>query len=207
MKGNWKISMPAFVWGLVGVGLLLWLCPTSVKAQSTMNVGTIGLLSDAPVYIALEKGYFKEVGIDAKLQFFAGGAEMMAPLAAGHLQGTSNTGYALSFFNGIIRGMPIKLVASTAVMRGGFGTLMISPDLNEKMRTVADLKGKKFAVNTAGSPIFYALGKTLESAGLKIKDVEVVYVPFPDMGPALKNKAIDAAFLYEPLLHYLWNGD
>lgn len=180
--------------GLGGFGPIF-----SWATAATVDYGTLQLFSDMPVYIALEKGYFKEQGIELKLNPFAGGAPMMAPMATGQVQ-AGNSGIAITLFNGMARDMPLVLVASTAQMIPGHNDdyFILRPELKEAIKRPADLKGRKVALNTAGSPLIYQLGKALESEGLTLKDVEVVYVPWPDMGVALKNKAIDVGLAAEP---------
>lgn len=183
--------------------MILGLDSSLPLAQVTVNVGNLGIIADLPLFIAVEKGHFKEAGIDVKLHNFAGGAEMMAPLSVGQLEVGSNTGFNITMFNAIVRGLAIKVVASTAAVRLGVYDgqgILLRPDLREKLTTVAHLKGRKVAVNTAGSALVYSLGKILESAGLTLKDIDLVYIPWPDMGTALKNKAIDAGFAVEPFV-------
>jgi len=78
--------------------------------------------------------------------------------------------------------------------------LMVRADLKEQIRKFADLKGRKVAINAPGSPLVYMMGKMLESEGLSVKDVEIVYMPWPDMGAAFARKAIDAGSLVDPFV-------
>jgi len=63
----------------------------------------------------------------------------------------------------------------------------------DKIKTLADLKGHSLAVNAPGSLTIYETGKMLETVGLTIKDIDLKYMPFPQMLVAFKNGAIDAA--------------
>ena len=67
------------------------------------------------------------------------------------------------------------------------------------IRTVADLKGKKVALNK-GSNVHYLLVKALEKAGLKYGDVEVVFLPPADARAAFEKGAVDAWVIWEPFL-------
>lgn len=174
-------------------------------APAVVNVGVIGLTDEVPLYLAMEKGYLKELGIEVKLQNFAGSAEAFPVLAAGHLDILVGGGITIGLFNGVARGLPIIMVASTATLTPGHDpdVVMVRPDLKDKIRTVADLKGRKIALNLATSPNLYQLAKTLESAGLTLKDVEVVTIPFPDMGLALEKKAVEAVITVEPFVTFV----
>ena len=168
--------------------------------QTPVRVGDLGIMSDAPFYIALEKGYFKERGIEVRLERFAA-ALAMASLAAGELQVVGG-GIAPPLFNALARGLPVKIVAPRHdnAPNNSYANLAIRADLKDQIRRIADLKGKKISTTARGTAAYYMLGKALESESLTFKDVEMVYMPWPDMGPAFARKAIDAAILVEPFL-------
>jgi len=170
-------------------------------AQTTVRVGDVGIVADGPFYIALEKGYFKERGLDVKLETFASAAAAMAPLSAGQLE-VAGGGISPALFNAFARAFPVRIVAARSRDFPGntADTLIVRNDLKDQIKGFADLKGRKIAINAAGSPLVYMLGKMLESDGLTLKDVDVVYLPFPDMGPALASKAIDAGTSVEPFV-------
>ena len=65
--------------------------------------------------------------------------------------------------------------------------------------TVADLKGKKIALNK-GSNVHYFLVKLLEKHGLKYSDVQVVFLAPPDARAAFEKAAIDAWIIWDPFL-------
>lgn len=65
------------------------------------------------------------------------------------------------------------------------------------IKTLADLKGKKVALNR-GSNVHYLLLKALESVKLSLKDVEVVYLAPPDARPAFETGKVDAWVIWDP---------
>lgn len=67
------------------------------------------------------------------------------------------------------------------------------------LKTVADLKGKKVALNK-GSNVHYLLVKALEKAGLDYKDVQVVYLPPSDARAAFERGSVDAWVIWDPFL-------
>jgi len=77
--------------------------------------------------------------------------------------------------------------------------LVISAKRTAEFTSVADLKGKKVAINATGAATEYWLSEALRKGGLTIDDVEVVTVPFKDVPASLDSNAIDAAILGEPL--------
>jgi sulfonate transport system substrate-binding protein len=67
------------------------------------------------------------------------------------------------------------------------------------LKTVADLKGKKVALNK-GSNVHYLLVKALEKAGLDYKDIEVVYLSPSDARAAFERGSVDAWVIWDPFL-------
>ncbi|STQ45967.1 Putative aliphatic sulfonates-binding protein precursor [Ewingella americana] len=70
---------------------------------------------------------------------------------------------------------------------------------NSPIKTVADLKGKRVALNK-GSDVNYLLVSALENAGLKYKDVTPVYLPPSDARAAFQRGAVDAWVIWDPYL-------
>jgi sulfonate transport system substrate-binding protein len=67
------------------------------------------------------------------------------------------------------------------------------------IRTVADLKGKKVALNK-GSNVHYLLVKALEKAGLAYTDIQVAYLPPADARAAFERGSVDAWVIWDPFL-------
>ena len=67
------------------------------------------------------------------------------------------------------------------------------------IKTVADLKGKKVVLNK-GSNVHYLLVRQLEKNGLKLSDVQVVYLPPADARAAFESKNVDAWVIWDPFL-------
>ena len=64
------------------------------------------------------------------------------------------------------------------------------------IKTVADLKGKNVAIGDAGSGVFYNATQILAAAGLDYEaDINATFASFGDSATALKDGAIDAAFI------------
>ncbi|OTG85785.1 sulfonate ABC transporter substrate-binding protein [Acinetobacter sp. ANC 3813] len=70
---------------------------------------------------------------------------------------------------------------------------------NSKIQSVADLKGKRVVLNK-GSNVHYLLLKVLEANGLKLSDIDVVYLPPSDARAAFEKGAVDAWVIWDPFL-------
>ncbi len=65
------------------------------------------------------------------------------------------------------------------------------------LKTVADLKGKKVALNK-GSNVHYLLVKALEKAGVAYKDVQIIFLAPADARAAFERGSIDAWVIWDP---------
>src|SRR5581483_6298467 len=154
------------------------------------------VLATAPVYVALEKGYFREQGIDLQLETTAGAADVVPFLATGDLDlalGATTVG----LFNAFERGADIRIIAPAGIMtlEDSPLPLVVRKELVDsgEVRGPVDLRGRKVAMNTRGASPEYILSKVMEGVGLTVNDLDLVTVPFPDMPAALSNGSIDAA--------------
>ena len=167
--------------------------------QSPLKVGVVGTTSDAPFFIAERKGYFRDEGLAIDFIHFDSAAKMIAPLGTGELDvGGGATSAAL--YNAAGRAVNIRIVADKAKNTKGFGfqALMVRADLRDQVKNFAALKGRKVAVSAAGNSEAFLLDQALRKGGLKIADVEPVYLGFPQHAAAFANKAIDASISTEP---------
>ena len=73
---------------------------TNPTVPAKLTIGYVPILIYAPFYIAKEKGYFQEAGLDATLEPLAGGADMLIQTAAGNFDvGAGGIGAAV--FNAV----------------------------------------------------------------------------------------------------------
>lgn len=176
--------------------------PMGAHAQTEVRVGTLGAISDAPIFIADKKGFFKEEGLDVKMTVFQSAATMVAPLGAGQLDVGAGSPSA-GMYNAVARKINVRIVADKAQSTPGFGAtkLLVRKDLVDsgRFKTLADLKGLKVAMNAPGVSNTAMLNVMLTSVGLKYSDVETLNMSFPDHLLALRNKAVDAGATIEPI--------
>lgn len=188
----------AFVVGLAALMVL----SAHAQTRTEVRVGTLGAISDAPIFIADKKGYFREEGIDVKMTVFQSAATMIAPLGAGQLDVGAGSPSA-GMYNAVARKINILIVADKAISTPGYGAtkLIVRKDLvnSGKFKTLADLKGLKIAGNAPGVSNTAMLNVMLTSVGLIYADVNVLNLAFPDHLVALQNKSVDAGATIEPI--------
>ena len=165
-----------------------------------VKMGYVPVSIFAPVFVAKEKGYFAEQGLDVTLEPFPGGSDPVVLTASGQLDlGIGGAGPA--FWNAIAQGLPIKVIAPGHAEGNPVATpLMISKEDCESgaISSVADLKGKKVSVNARGATEYW-LSQALGTAGLTLDDIDLQTLAFPDAVAALASGAVDAAMVGEPL--------
>jgi NitT/TauT family transport system substrate-binding protein len=175
--------------------------PTPLTPPVTVRIGVNQTLAESGQYIADERGYFREEGLQVEFTPFDGAARMTSALASGQLD-VGAGGVSAGLFNAIGRGVPIRIVGPQARHERGANALyvMVRQDLldNGQVREYADLRGRKLAVLALGSAPEYGGELALRRGGLQPTDVEWVELPFADMVPAFASGAIDAAVQSEP---------
>ncbi len=93
-------------------------------------------------------------------------------------------------------GAPLAYVAAS-VPRPQAEAVLVSE--KSTITTVADLKGKKIALNK-GSNVHYFLVKLLQKHGLKYADIQPVFLPPADARAAFEKGAVDAWVIWDPFL-------
>jgi NitT/TauT family transport system substrate-binding protein len=193
---------------LIFLSVLSFSCSGQTKTEGelpdigTIHIGYLPILPSAPYFIAQEKGYFKEQGLEVELESFNSAAFMMPLLATGDLDfGAGQAGTEL--FNAIDQGLDISVVGGQSQETPGHGMapFMVRKDLFDSgaITQPADLKGTNIAINVERGLSEYLVVEALSRGGLTLKDVNIVTMPFPDMNAAFANKAIDAAHMVQPL--------
>ncbi|MBV8580038.1 MAG: ABC transporter substrate-binding protein [Candidatus Eremiobacteraeota bacterium] len=176
--------------------------PTAILAQTRkpLAIGYVPSTLFAPVFVAAEKGYFREAGFDANLSPIVAGADSMSLVAQGQID-VAAAALSAAFYNAVNRGLEVKFVASTGYQprHGHPSALLIRKDLYDGGLRVAGLKGKKVGwIGNIGAASAYYVARILRPAGLKLTDVEALNIPNPDQQAALEHKAVDALFTSAP---------
>jgi len=165
----------------------------STTAQEVIRLGNLKLAHFGAV------SYIKEIapkcGIRVEEKVFAKGLDVMQAIIAGELDvGATASEAAIS---GRAGGAPIVAVAGFA--RGG-ARLVARPDLG--IRSVAQLKGRRVGVTRGAIQEVLLMAQLakhgLTSAPAPGKDVQLVYLSYPDLNQALLGKQIDAMMQSEP---------
>jgi NitT/TauT family transport system substrate-binding protein len=184
-------------WSAVAVALGLACAPA--RAADQVSVGLANTLNDATLYVAADRGYFREEGLEVNFVVLDSGGKMIAPLGAGQLDVGSGA-LSAGLYNAIERGVGIRIVADRGRTAPGFDyqTIVIRKGLVDKVHGVADLKGLKFGFAAPGVSSLSVLNQAAKAGGVSFDDIEKIYIAFPQQVVAFKNSAIDASMFIEP---------
>ena len=173
------------------------------KSQETdkVSIGLLKLTSSAPIFIGIEKGFFKEEGLDLDIQWFEA-AQPIAVATASNKIDVGATGITASLFNMVGSGQLLTLVADKGREHTGYSSsaIVVRKDLWEQgLRKIEDLKGKRIGITQTGSTFHYMIGRLLEEKGLTLSDVELVSLgKIGALMASLQSGQVDAVILNEP---------
>jgi ABC-type nitrate/sulfonate/bicarbonate transport system substrate-binding protein len=176
---------------------------TPLNPPEPVKVGTSVSVTAAALFIALERGYFRELGLEVEPIPFSSAAEMFQPIAASQIDvATVDTGAGI--FNALARGLPLRFVADGSHVEPGRSTTtwVVRKDLYDSgaIRELSDLRGKRISPIARGSTVDSQVHRALALAGIAPDEVDLQYVTFPDVPAAFANRVLDAAVLVEPLI-------
>jgi len=170
------------VWGLSA--------PASANQELTIAHST--WVGYGPLYIARDKGFFEEEGLDVDLVVMEDVKTRMPALAAGRIDVAVTTiDTVLAFYS---PEHPLSYLFALDDSRGGDGIVA-----GKDIKTIADLKGKSIAF-TEGSVSQFFLSVLLKDAGMKLSDVNALNMSAGDAGAAFVAQKVDAAVTWEPWL-------
>src|SRR3954465_14498569 len=181
----------------VGVSTLALLACTKSSDQASggnakVRVGYIGLTCEAPIFMAVEKGFFKEEGLDVSL-VKCEWANYKDVLALGGYDITHHL--VMYFLKPIEQGLDVKFT-------GGIhrGCLRVQAGTKTNIKTVQDLRGKRIGVPGMGTPPFIFANRVLGANGINASK-EVTWLVFPagELGLALDKGEVDAVADSEPI--------
>lgn len=167
---------------------------TSAKADD--KVVRIGFQKYGKLVLLKSKGTLegklKAIGYSVEWKEFPAGPQMLEALNVGAID-FGNTGETPPIF-AQAAGAPLAYVAYEPPAPKGEAILVPQ---DSPIKSVADLKGKKVALNK-GSNVHYLLVKALEKAGVKYSEIEPVFLAPADARAAFERGAVQAWVIWDP---------
>jgi NitT/TauT family transport system substrate-binding protein len=161
------------------------------------RVGVLRLSSSAPVFIAQDKGYFRDAGLDIELKFFDAAQPIAVATASGDID-FGITAFTAGLYNLAGKGT-LKVIGGMSREKAGYpliGYFASNSAYAAGLKTPKDLAGKRVAVTQVGSSFHYSLGLLADKYGFKLSDVKVPPLQsLSNAAAALKGETVDAALL------------
>src|SRR5499433_1650317 len=180
-------------------GLLALMASGMARADEPLKarIGVLRLQSSAPVFIAQDKGYFRDAGLDIELKFF----DAAQPIAVATTSGDVDfgiTAFTAGLYNLAGKGT-LKVIGGMSREKQGFpliGYFASNKAYEAGLKTPKDLAGKRVAMTQVGSSFHYSLGLLADKYGFKLSDVKIVPLQsLSNAAAALKGETVDAALL------------
>src|SRR6476659_8922313 len=184
---------------LVLVGLLAMAAAGIARADDLLKakVGVLRLSSSAPVFIAQDKGYFREAGLDIELKFFDAAQPISVATTSGDVD-FGSTAFTAWLYNLAGKGT-LKVIGGMSREKAGYpliGYFASNQAYANGLTAPKDLAGKRVAVTQTGSSFHYSLGLLADKYGFKLSDVKIVPLQsLSNAAAALKGETVDAALL------------
>jgi NitT/TauT family transport system substrate-binding protein len=184
---------------LIAVAALCALLITACKRNTTtaagsnkIRVGYIGLTCEAPIFSAVENGFFKEEGLEVEM-VKCEWSNYKDVLALGGYDITHHL--VMYFLKPIEQGLDVKFTAGIHK-----GCLRVQASTKGNIHTVQDLRGKRIGVPGMGTPPFIFANRVLGANGIDAsKDVSWRVFPAGELGLALDKGEVDAVADSEPI--------
>ncbi len=166
---------------------------TALKAK----VGVLRLSSSAPMFIAQDKGWFKEAGLDIELKFFDAAQPIAVAVTSGDVD-FGVTAFTAGLYNLAGKGT-LKVIGGMSREKAGYPLIGYFASNNAwaaGLKTPKDLAGKRVAVTQVGSSFHYSLGLLADKYGFRLGEVKVLPLQsLSNAAAALKGETVDAALL------------
>jgi len=174
----------------LGAGL-----PTARAQDDKILIGYWPIASGLPLYTALERGFFKEAGLNVEGVKFASAQQVAEAMIAGRIHGSANgTASVVLGLAEITSPNLFKIICSNPSNHKLVLDQFVVPK-DSPIKSIADLKGKRVASGPGIQNV--TLAKIiLEKNG--IPDAKVVELPIGQHVPALAADQLDAVYTLEP---------
>jgi NitT/TauT family transport system substrate-binding protein len=184
--------------GIAGCGSASSSTPGGGAALTHLTVGALAITDDAPLFIAIKKGYFKQQGLSVTPKIVPASTDAIPDMISGSVDIIGSGNY-VSFFEAAAKGViKIDVLAAGSQCRGNTLNVLAMP--SSKITSPADLAGKSIAVNLTGNIQTLTINAVLKAKGVNPAGIKYVEIPFQDMTTALTAGRVDAISEVEPFI-------
>jgi len=184
--------MKRLIQALIAVLCLALMAPVAFAGPTKVKVAFATWVGYGPLYIAKDKGFFDQYGLDVELMIIDDESQYAAAMASGSIDALGNVldreviHYA--------KGTPEVVLFAMDESSGGDGIIATAD-----VKSLADLKGKNIGLDKSSTSYFFFL-TAIEKAGLSEAAVTIHEMGASDAGAAFVAGKLDAAVSWEPWL-------
>jgi NitT/TauT family transport system substrate-binding protein len=165
--------------------------------KTNLTIAAVPTASSAGLYVAQNRGLFRQEGLNVKIVRISAGANVTPDLLNGSLD-VVNGAYA-GFIQAQVHGAgKFHILADGYAGAPHVDEVVVLP--SSGITSARQLAGKTIAVNALGSVAQLLVSSALSAQGVSPSSVHFVAMGFPAMPAALQKHRIDAAYLVEPYL-------
>jgi NitT/TauT family transport system substrate-binding protein len=165
--------------------------------KPSIRVAIFAAVDLASLWLAQQGGYFKAEGLDVQADVGASGQDALNRMASGQADLAMST-YTLFFLAKSTQTVDVKLVADGTSASPRSNQVVTVP--NSPVKTVTDLVGKRIAISSKNAASDILTRSVMRDHAVDFAKVQWVPMPLPEMGAALAQGKVDAAYQPEPFL-------
>ncbi|BBI31634.1 ABC transporter substrate-binding protein [Cohnella abietis] len=162
---------------------------TGEKKIKKVTFAYAGGTCEAPIYTAIEKGFFKEEGLDVELVQMDF-ETLKSGISSGKVDGSVGN---FAWFKPIEQGLDVKVTGGLHA-----GCIQLVALKSSGITSVKDLKGKKIGVDVIGGGPQITLSITLKQNGIESTDIDWRAYPSQQLTTAAEKGEIDAFIVWDP---------
>src|SRR6201996_1688658 len=179
--------------------------PVPEKKNLTIAVGgSISQMNKVAYFVALNRKYFEQEGLSVESNAFASGTADLQSIVGG------SAGVPGRPYRHTLRRQTKGVNMTCLVPYGRYpgNVLVVRKSAADKIKTVADLKGKKIGVSAPGSSTHNFVAGLMERAGISWKDASYISIGTgPSAVAAMKSGGeLDALVNLDPAINTLVDG-
>lgn len=183
--------------GLTVASVAAAAAPLRAQSVDTIRLGIVGVEEAALPFYAVEKGFFKQNGVNVEATQFTNGGSVTAGIVGGAIDiGVTNSG---SISSAHVRNVPTYVIACGALYSPAspIAHLVVGKSLG--IKTAKDLSGKTLGVSTLRDMIQATAMEWIDKNGGDYKSVNFTEIPVPQQNAAIAAKRIDGSVMVEPI--------
>ena len=192
MRRVWRWVTGCLIVLLIAAVPLGWRAAPAGAAAETLLIGHSTWVGYGPLFLARDKRFFEEGGVNVELKNFEDPKSRFFALVSGKLDGIATTLDTASLYWSTEH--PFRSILGLDDSKGGDGIVAI-----DSIKSIKELRGKRVAYNK-GSVSHFFLSVLLRQNGMTESDIQSIQMQQDDAGAAFVAHKVDAAVTWEPWL-------